>query len=130
MSDSLVSHNGSCHCGAVRFTVKSPASLKVYRCNCSICQRLGYEHLIVPKAQFELLTDPIHIHTYTFNTGVAQHTFCKHCGVKSFYTPRSNPNGISVNVRCLDSQTITDIHYSEFDGQHWEANADKLKGLD
>jgi len=94
-----------------------------------MCLKLGFEHLIVPQQQFTLLSDPDNITTYTFNTCVAQHTFCKHCGVKSFYTPRSNPDGISVNVRCLDKTTIENIDYKNFDGQNWEANVDGLEHL-
>lgn len=122
----MVKHTGGCHCGAVQFEVQAPARFTAYRCNCSLCNKLGYEHLIVPKDQFKLLTDPANITTYTFNTEVAQHTFCKHCGVKSFYTPRSNPDGISVNVRCLARETVEQIDYEDFDGQNWEANAGKV----
>ena len=125
----LLTHKGGCHCGAVQFEVQAPAQVTAYHCNCSLCIKLGFEHLIVPQHQFKLLSATDNMTTYTFNTGVAQHTFCKHCGVKSFYTPRSNPDGISVNVRCLEKGTIEKISYANFDGENWEANADKLKDL-
>ena len=71
------------------------------------------------------MTGEDYLETYTFNTGVAKHTFCRTCGIKPFYTPRSNPDGIDVNVRCLDNQPKS-MNITEFDGQHWEQNADKV----
>lgn len=123
---------GGCHCGAVRFEVETEkplAELKIHACNCSICNKTGFLHLIVPKTQFRLLTNEEDITTYTFNTGVAKHTFCKHCGIKSFYTPRSNPDGYSVNVRCIDDVELDKLKLIPFDGQNWEANAKDLEHL-
>lgn len=122
-------YSGGCHCGAVRFEVEADATLEVRECNCSICSKTGFLHLIVPKARFKLLSDWQSLTTYTFNTGVAQHYFCSTCGIKSFYVPRSNPNGYSVNVRCLD-EIPEKLTISKFDGQHWEQHAHKLAGLD
>lgn len=118
----------SCHCGAVKAQVELPDEIAVQQCNCSICQRLGFLHIIVPAQRFKLLTEPDAITTYTFNTGVAQHTFCKHCGVKAFYVPRSNPNGFSVNLRCLET-TPAEISIEPFDGQNWEQHANELLHL-
>jgi len=116
---------GSCHCGAVTFEVEAPESVELERCNCSICTKSGYLHLIVPGSRFRLLSGWEAITTYRFNSGVAEHSFCRVCGIKPFYTPRSNPDGVDVNFNCLDirpaSVTITD-----FDGQNWEQNAHKL----
>ncbi len=111
----LVSHRGGCHCGAVRFEVDAPAWLEVDECNCSICKMTGFLHLIVPKSHFRLLAGAAGLETYTFNTGTARHLFCRRCGVKSFYVPRSNPDGYSVNVRCLASRTIAGMTVSPFD---------------
>lgn len=124
-----VLHRGGCHCGAVRFEVRAPARLRVQRCNCSICSMTGYEHLIVPAADFRLLTDPAALSRYTFNTGVAQHLFCRHCGIKSYYVPRSNPDGYSVNLRCLERSTVEAVDYEEFDGRNWEVAGHTLAGL-
>ena len=121
-------YKGGCHCGAVAFEVDAPEDITAQDCNCSICSRSGFLHLIVPKSKFKLLRGADQITTYTFNTGVAQHTFCKVCGVKSFYTPRSNPDGIDVNVRCLDVAPKT-LKIEPIDGQNWEANAAALKQL-
>ncbi len=128
MSATVV-HRGGCHCGRVRFEVTAPAELRVDECNCSICRMLGYLHLIVRRADFRLLCGEGDLTTYTFNTGVARHMFCRHCGVKSFYVPRSNPDGYSVNARCLDPDTIVSVTIEAFDGVHWEANAGKLAHL-
>jgi len=127
-SDSpLITHRGGCHCGRVRFEVEAPAELEVTLCNCSICSMTAYLHLIVPASRFHLVQGEENLATYTFNTGVAQHRFCTHCGVKSFYIPRSNPDGVSINVRCLDPETIALVRITDFDGRNWEEHADDLK---
>jgi len=113
-------HTGGCHCGRVRFEVIAPAKLEVADCNCSICSKYGYLHLIVPADRFNLLSGRESLSTYSFNTHVAKHFFCSTCGVKSFYIPRSHPDGISVNARCLDSDTIESVSVTPFDGQDWE----------
>lgn len=118
-------YKGSCHCGAVTFEVEAPESLEVDECNCSVCSKSGFLHLIVPKRQFSLVAGEDRLETYTFNTGVAKHTFCTVCGVKPFYTPRSNPDGISVNARCLDT-AIGSMKVVAFDGENWEKNAHTL----
>jgi hypothetical protein len=122
-------HVGGCHCGRVRFEVEAPATIEASECNCSICTKSGFLHLIVPKSRFWLLQGSEHLATYTFNTGIAKHLFCKVCGVKSFYVPRSNPNGYSVNVRCLEPGTIGKVAIRQFDGKHWEAHAQELARL-
>ena len=118
-------YTGSCHCGTIKFQVEAPESVEVERCNCSICRKSGYLHLIVPLSQFRLLSGQDNITTYSFNTGVAQHTFCTTCGIKPFYTPRSNPDGIDININCLDSQP-EHITIVDFDGQNWEQHAHTL----
>ena len=129
MSPPLVTHHGSCHCGRVRWTVEAPAVLHTHTCNCSICEIHHYQHLIVPRARFKLLSDTSALSLYTFGTGVAKHYFCKFCGVKSFYVPRSNPDGVSVHARCLDQSTVEQIEDTPFDGRNWEANAAALATL-
>ena len=118
-------YHGSCHCQAVRFTVEAPESVEVERCNCSICSKSGFLHLIVARSRFQLLSGEEQLQTYTFNTGVAKHTFCRRCGMKPFYTPRSNPDGIDVNINCLDTRPKT-VNITEFDGRDWELNAHKV----
>jgi hypothetical protein len=111
---------GGCHCGAVRFRVRAARDIEVTDCNCSICARSGYLHLIVPKADFELLSGEAELTEYRFNTGTARHLFCRTCGIKSFYVPRSHPEGISVNARCLDPGSVRSMTVTPFDGAHWE----------
>ena len=117
-------HRGGCHCGAVRFEVEAPAVLEAYECNCSICAKTAFLHLIVPEARFRLLAGAEALTTYTFNTGVAKHLFCGACGVKAFYRPRSNPDGWSVNARCLDAGTVERLDVKPFDGRNWEQAGD------
>ena len=124
----LVTHRGGCHCGRVRFEVTAPARIDVADCNCSICNKSGYLHLIVSAADFRLLAGGEALTTYTFNTGVAKHHFCSNCGVKSFYIPRSHPDGVSVNARCLDTGTVESMTVTPFDGAHWESARSTLRG--
>jgi hypothetical protein len=121
-------YRGSCHCGAVAFEVDAPERPLVQRCNCSICTKSGFLHLIVPRSRFRLVRGEGDLTTYTFNTGVAKHTFCRHCGMKPFYVPRSNPDGVDVNVNCLDP-VPADLNVEPFDGQNWEAHATSLAHL-
>jgi hypothetical protein len=116
----MVTHRGGCHCGRVRFEVLAPARVQVTECNCSMCARSGYLHLIVPKERFNLVSGTEALTTYTFNTGTARHLFCAVCGVKSFYVPRSHPDGYSVNARCLDEGTLEDMTIVRKDGKNWE----------
>ncbi len=120
-----MNYTGSCHCGAIQFEVKAPAQVEVEECNCSICSKTGFLHLIVPRPHFTLLRGEDHLQTYQFNTGVAKHFFCKTCGIKPFYIPRSNPDGVDINLRCLDRQP-EQVNLVHFDGQNWEQNAGKL----
>jgi hypothetical protein len=116
----MITHTGGCHCRRVRFEVTAPAHLEVSDCNCSICSKTGYLHLIVPADRFRLLSGSEELLSYTFNTGTARHLFCRVCGVKSFYVPRSHPHGYSVNARCLDAGTVTGMTVRAFDGRDWE----------
>jgi hypothetical protein len=124
-----ITHHGGCHCGAVRFEVRAPARLTVQHCNCSMCSKTGYMHLIVPAEDFTLLSGAARLNTYTFNTGTAKHLFCTVCGIKSFYVPRSNPDGYSVNLRCLDEGTLEQVTVEDFDGRNWEAHGAELAHL-
>jgi hypothetical protein len=110
---------GGCHCGRVRFRVTADLDRIIY-CNCSMCSKKGFLHLIVPPKQFELLSGKDNLTTYEFNTRTAKHTFCKTCGIHAFYVPRSDPDKIDVNVRCIDGIDIAALSIKTFDGQHWE----------
>lgn len=110
---------GGCHCGAIRFEIEIPEQpVHVLDCNCSICRMTGFIHIIVPHEQFELLSGRNALASYRFGTGTAEHLFCRHCGVKSFYQPRSHPDAWSVNANCLDHPI--DLEIERFDGRNWE----------
>ena len=112
---------GGCHCGAVRFEATVPNAPELLDCNCSICARTGFLHLIVPHSDFALLGGTDDLASYRFGSGQAEHLFCRHCGVKSFYQPRSHPDCWSVNYNCLDEgHRLTPI-IRKFDGRDWEA---------
>jgi hypothetical protein len=117
---------GGCHCGAVRFTVKVDNE-KATDCNCSICRKKRFLHLIVTQDKFTLLQGEDVLKTYRFNTGVAQHKFCDVCGIHSFYIPRSHPDCIDVNLNCLDENVAENFEIIAFDGKNWENNIHQLK---
>jgi len=141
-------YQGGCHCGAIKFKVEAPEEVVCQDCNCSICTMSAYLHLIVPKSKFTLLeghglqdnrlqgngsqSDRLqgenNLTTYTFDSAEAKHLFCKICGIKSFYIPRSNRDGFDINVRCLEPQP-TKITIELFDGKNWELNAHTLAHL-
>lgn len=124
----MITHSGGCHCGRVRFEVVAPKRLTVSDCNCSMCSKAGYLHLIVTADRFKLLSGSEALSAYTFNTNTARHLFCSVCGVKSFYVPRSHPDGISVNARCIDSQTIEELTVIPLNGREWEAQYPQGRG--
>ena len=112
----------------IEINTEAGHGIRVSECNCSICQQVGYLHLIVARSAFRLLQGADWLRTYTFNTRVARHHFCSRCGVKSFYVPRSHPDGISVNARCLELEPAerSALQIEPFDGANWERNVHEL----
>ncbi len=129
MTTGLTWHSGGCHCGAVRFEAALPPVVEAQACNCSMCEKVGFIHIIIPESRFRITAGEDRLTRYAFNTGLAQHLFCSTCGVKSFYRPRSNPDGWSVNARCVDDPDSLDIRVEPFDGRNWEAHAGGLSHL-
>jgi hypothetical protein len=121
--------HGGCHCGKVRFAVQAAADIEAQQCNCSICRMTGYLHMIVAKRDFDLQSGEEMLLNYRFGSQVAHHYFCRHCRIKSFYVPRSHPDGISVNVNCLDREAIRSLTVVPFDGENWEQNIHKLSPI-
>ena len=117
---------GGCHCKAVRFEARVPASVEVLDCNCSICAATGFRHLIVLHSDFRLLCGEEALVSYRFGTGAANHLFCGTCGVKSFYQPRSHPQAWSVNLNALDDAAGLTITARIFDGRNWDEAAASL----
>jgi hypothetical protein len=120
---------GGCHCQTVRFEAALPDEVEAQDCNCSICAMTGFIHIIVPDSRFRLLAGADRLTEYRFNTGAARHLFCSVCGVKAFYRPRSNPDGWSVNARCLDAQEALSLTVTAFDGRDWEHHGAALAHL-
>lgn len=127
--DGLSWRTGGCHCGAVRFEAALPEVVEAQACNCSMCAMTGFIHVIVPESRFRITKGEDALRAYSFNTGVAKHLFCETCGIKSFYRPRSNPDGWSISARCLDDPEALDLRIEDFDGRNWEANAHALAHL-
>jgi len=124
----MITHSGGCHCGRVRFEVVAPTRLQVTDCDCSICTKSGYLHLVVPKSRFKLLLGSEVLTTYQFNTQTAKHLFCSVCGIKAFYVPRSHPDGYSVNARCLNDGTVESLAIEPFNGREWESQYPQGRG--
>ncbi|GAB6194767.1 GFA family protein [Lysobacter xanthus] len=129
METSLVTLTGGCHCGRVRFEVDAPAAPVVLDCNCSICRMSGFLHLIVPATRFRLQAGDDALADYRFGTGAARHLFCGHCGIKSFYVPRSHPDGYSVNARCLPALRLEDVRIVPFDDGDRDASMAALRDV-
>jgi len=123
VSEQLVSVTGGCHCGAVRFEALSEAEPELLNCNCSICSATGYLHLFIPHDRFKLLEGETNLTSYRFGSGEAEHLFCKTCGIKSFYQPRSHPSCWSIHLACLDDASALSPQVTEFDGRNWETSA-------
>jgi hypothetical protein len=119
---------GGCHCRAVRFEAEVPRAVRALDCNCSICAATGFLHLIVPHADFRLLSGAHRLTGYRFGTGAANHLFCSVCGIKSFYQPRSHPDAWSVNVNALDRPNALAVEIAAFDGRNWEQAKAALDG--
>ena len=123
----MIEVEGGCHCGAVRFVARLPQPpVPALDCNCSICSMTGFLHLIVPHADFELISGREALSSYRFGSGTAEHLFCSVCGVKSFYQPRSHPEAWSVNANCLD--VPVELAIERFDGRNWEKAKAALDG--
>ena len=117
---------GGCHCGRIKISIEIPDSITVNRCNCSICRKSGYLHLIVSAERFSLLEGEDSLVDYRFHTGTARHLFCGHCGIKSFYVPRSHPDSFSVNLNCIDLPGAVDVTVEDFDGRNWSQNLKQI----
>jgi hypothetical protein len=122
----MPTYEGGCHCGAVRFAVTT-AQTEALDCNCTICRKKGFLHLLVPAHEFQILRGQEALVSYRFNTGIAHHRFCGTCGIHPFYTPRSHPDGVDVNVRCLDGDQLDAFTVKPFDGQNWEDNVERIR---
>lgn len=122
----MLTCSGGCHCGRVKFEIDIPEQFVVHRCSCSICQKSGYLHLIVKAENFNLLCGKDSLVDYRFHTGVARHLFCRTCGIKSYYVPRSHPDSFSVNLNCVELPDEVDVTIKDFDGRNWSTNRAKM----
>lgn len=120
-------HKGGCHCGAVRFAFEAPEEMSVTECNCSLCSMTGYQHVFVPQTDVTFIKGEERLSVYTYNTHTAKHLFCKLCGVKPLYIPRSHPDDYSINLPCIDAGTLTISETIVFNGENWEDNINALR---
>ena len=127
MNQSVIEwREGGCHCGKIRFRVRAKFD-EALSCNCSMCDKTGFLHLIVAKEDFEFSQGREDLTLYQFNQKIAKHLFCRLCGVKSFYVPRSHPDGYSVNIRCVDGIDLLTVRITPFDGRNWESSVERIR---
>jgi hypothetical protein len=113
-----MSFEGSCHCGAVTFTVDAPTPESAISCNCSHCSRKGLLLGFFPADSFTLNSGEEALGTYTFNTGKIEHRFCETCGTQPFAYGK-NPDGSevrAVNFRCVPSIDPDKLDLKHIDG--------------
>ena len=121
-------YHGSCHCGAVAFEIDADISI-LGICTCSICTKKGCYNFTVPPERLRLVRGEEKLKIYQFNTKIAKHYFCPHCGIHTFSNPRTAPDKYNINIRCLDD---FDIHKAvfgirHFDGRDWESAFEKYQ---
>tara|TARA_A100001035_G_C27455055_1_gene351974 strand:+ start:60 stop:458 length:399 start_codon:yes stop_codon:yes gene_type:complete len=127
-------YSGKCHCGSVKFTFQSEEEVEIWICNCSMCELLNYEHLFVRHEDFNLIIPDNNqssdiVSTYQFGTRNAKHFFCKICGIKTYYQPRSHPEAYSINRKSvLNPPNIKKLVH--FDGKNFEQNIDNAKTIE
>ena len=90
-----------CHCGSVQLDIETDLSI-VKQCNCSMCKRKNAKMNILPKESIKLIKGEEFLTLYQFGTNVAKHYFCKKCGIYTHHFRKSDPNGIGVNIGCID----------------------------
>ena len=116
---------GGCHCGEIKFSFHSEESVQIWKCNCSICEMLDYDHLFIKHDLLKIISGRELIQEYVFKTETAKHLFCKLCGIKSFYQPRSHPDVFSVNLKCVDNPPkVREV--VQFDGLNFEESIKKI----
>ncbi len=86
-----------------------------------------YRHLTMKHEHFELLRGAEDLAEYRFNTGKARHLFCRHCGIKSFYVPRSHPDSYSVNFACVTLPEEVVVEWIDFDGANWKRHIERIR---
>ena len=119
-------YKGQCHCKKITFDFYSEETVTLLECNCSICLPYRYLHLIIENKKFNFNSNLDQLMSYKFRTKVADHLFCKYCGVKSFYKPASHPNSVSINYHSIiKPPKIKEILF--FDGKNWDQAIKDLK---
>ncbi len=113
-------HQGSCHCGAIRFSYEGEPIEKGLRCNCSICSRKGamMSAEVIPPERFGFEADDGALGIYQFGSGVARHYFCRYCGIYPFHVTARFPGHYRVNLGCVDGIDPLALTYEVFDGRH------------
>lgn len=112
-----MSHQGSCHCGTVRFEVEGNFE-QAMECNCSHCSRKGYLLWFVPRTQLSVNSGADKLATYTFNKHAIKHQFCPHCGCAPFGLGESNGMEMAaINIRCLEDVDLAKVPRVPVDGR-------------
>jgi hypothetical protein len=118
-------HAGSCHCGRVTFELQAKLT-NAMDCNCSLCRRKGALWHGASDSRLRILSGEEDLVLYQFGTLTAKHYSCKYCGISPFTRPRLDPSKWAVNVRCIDGLDLSALEIRKFDGENWEAAAQRL----
>ena len=109
-------HKGSCHCKKIEFEVETNLE-KIVQCNCSICIRRNAKMIMIPKENFTLTKGESDLVLYQFNSNIAKHYFCMKCGIYTHHNRKSDPNGMGVNLGCIEELDATEYDPIAFDGR-------------
>jgi len=113
-------YQGSCHCGAVRFSYEGEPIDRGIRCNCSICKRKGamMSAYLIPEERLRIDADEGALGLYQFGAKTAKHYFCKRCGIYTFHETARKAGHLRVNLGCLDGVDPFALESEVFDGAH------------
>jgi len=91
----------NCHCRTVEIQVDTDLD-NIKQCNCSICKRKNAKMNLIPKDSIKIVKGKNNLSSYKFNTMKAEHFFCKTCGIYTHHNRRNDPNGVGINIGCID----------------------------
>lgn len=112
-------YEGSCHCGALKFSYEGEEITQGLRCTCSICRRKGtlMSTELIPLEQLKIDANPDDIGLYQFDTGIAKHYFCKICGIYTHNETLRAPGNCRVNLGCIGDLVDDELEVVVFDGK-------------
>lgn len=116
----MAEYQGSCHCGAVRFSYRGEPIERGLRCNCSMCARRGamMTSEMIPSENFNIDAEEGALGLYQFGIKTAKHYFCKHCGIYTFHETARKVGHFRANIGCIEGVDSFALDADVFDGKH------------